>query len=97
MANTAAVVSTGQIIITEVAEQVVEITTPGTPALVEIAVEGPQGIQGPPGSATPLSGLPDVNTQSAVDKSVLFYDAATQLWVGNDVNTTITLTDGGAF
>ena len=100
MANTAAVVSTGQIIITEVAERVVEITTPGTPALVEIAVEGPKGIQGPqgiPGTAVPLGALPDVNLQTAVDNSILVYDATTQTWVGKEINTTVTLTDGGNF
>jgi hypothetical protein len=70
-----------QVVITEVGTQLVEVVT-----------AGPQG---------PMSGqlaeLLDVNTELAVDKSVLVYDAALDAWVGSDINTTVTLTDGGSF
>ena len=68
--------------------------------VVEVVIAGPQGIQGPQGVAgsdRPLGDLPDVDTTGAVDKSVLFYDAEAQQWVGNDVNTIVALTDGGGF
>jgi hypothetical protein len=97
MANTAEVLSPGQVLVTEVTAQAIEITASASPAVVEVTTAGPQGIQGLPGNASPLSALPDVNTEAAVHNSVLFYDADSQLWVGNDVNTTVTLTDGGAF
>lgn len=93
MDNTAEVLSTGQVLVTEVTAQAIEVTAPATPAVVEVATAGPQGAP----YIAYLAQLEDVNTTQAVDKSVLFYDAAAQSWVGNDVNTLITLTDGGGF
>jgi hypothetical protein len=60
--------------------------------IVEIITAGPQG-----GTGGQLAELQDVNTELAVDKSVLVYDAALAAWVGSDINTTVTLTDGGSF
>jgi len=93
MANTAEVLSTGQVLLTEVAAQVIEITTPSAPAVVEVVTEGPIG----PPYITYLAQLDDVNTSERVGGSVLVYDEETSQWVGNDVNTVVTLTDGGNF
>lgn len=46
---------------------------------------------------TALAQATDVNVASKVDKSVLVYDASTDKFVANNVNTVITLTDGGNF
>jgi hypothetical protein len=93
MANSVEVLSSGQVVVTEVAEQVIEIRTATTPLTVEVATEGPQG----PAAFASLSELDDVNVTGRVDKSVLYYDSATSEWKGDDINTVITLTDGGAF
>lgn len=44
-----------------------------------------------------LQDLTDVVAAGRVDGSVLIYDAATAKFVANDINTKITLTDGGNF
>ena len=46
MANTVHIASTGQILVTEVAEQVIEVQAPAMPATVEVITVGPQGVQG---------------------------------------------------
>lgn len=92
MANSVEVSSTGQVVITEVAEQAIEITSPTAPLTVEVQTAGPQG---PP--VTALNDIGDVNTTAAVDKSVLYFDQATSTWRGNDINTITTITDGGNF
>lgn len=94
MSNSVEVSSTGQVLVTQVAEQAIEVSTGAAPITVEIATEGPQG---PIGSLIGLGDLTDVNDVSKVDKSVLYYDSATSTWRGNDINTVISLTDGGAF
>jgi hypothetical protein len=94
MANSVEVLSSGQVVVTEVAEQVIEIRTATTPLTVEVATEGPQG---PSGSLIALGDLTDVQDAARVNGSVLCYDAATDTWRGDDINTTLTLTDGGNF
>jgi hypothetical protein len=95
MANSVEVLSTGQVIVTEVAEQVIELTTAAQPLLVEVQTAGPQG---PPlDEVLNLGDLANVNDTAKVTGSVLYYDAATSTWRGNDINTVITLTDGGNF
>lgn len=72
------------------------------PQVVEIGVIGPQGPQGPigpvgpPGSNT-LANLTDVNVNAKVNNSVLYYDQSSSKFVANDVNTIVTITDGGNF
>jgi hypothetical protein len=44
-----------------------------------------------------LNTLSDVNTTAAVDNSVLYYDSVAAEWKGNDINTVISITDGGNF
>lgn len=61
---------------------------------VEVVTAGPQG---PTAPAASLNEVPDVDTEGVVDKSVLYYDAASATWRGDDIHTVLTLTDGGAF
>jgi hypothetical protein len=46
MANSVEVISTGQVVVTEVAEQAIELTTAAQPLLVEVQTAGPQGTGG---------------------------------------------------
>jgi len=58
-------------------------------------------VPGPQGPVTSvnlgLDDITDVNTTDKVDRSVLYYDATAGEWRGDDINTVVTLTDGGAF
>lgn len=90
MSNSVEVTGTQQVVVTEVATNVVEVAAPSAPAVVQVTTAGPQG----PALAA-LNDIGDVNTTAAVDKSVLYYDEATGLWLGNDINTVTTITDGG--
>lgn len=94
MANSVEVASTGQVVVTEVTEQVIEVIAPTAPLTVEVQTAGPQG---PSATAYGLGDLTDVDTTGKVANSVLYYDAASGEWKGNDINTVITLTDGGNF
>ncbi len=58
--------------------------------------QGPQGVQGPPGPST-LAGLTDVDVSGKVEKSLLVFNQATNKFVANNVNTIITISDGGNF
>ena len=93
MANSVEVASTGQVVVTEVAEQVIEVISPTAPLTVEVQTAGPQG----PAPTYGIGELTDVDTSGKVANSVLYYDSATGKWLGNDINTVITLTDGGNF
>jgi hypothetical protein len=78
---------TRQVLVTEVSQRVVEVSTPG-----------PQGPPGQGGSeVTELAALSDVDVTGRVAGSVLYYDAGAGEWKGDDINTVVTLTDGGAF
>jgi hypothetical protein len=94
MANTVEVISTGQVVVTEVAEQAIELTTAAQPLLVEVQTAGAQG---PPAPPYALGDLTDVNTAAKVAGSVLYYDSASGTWKGDDINTIVTITDGGNF
>lgn len=80
-----------QIVVSEVTTQFIELTTAGP--------QGPIGPMGPAGAdgATTMAALTDVNVSAKVNQSVLYWDAATEKWRGDDVNTVVTLTDGGNF
>ena len=43
MANSVEITSTGQVLVTEIAEQVIEVQVPAAPVTVEVVTEGPQG------------------------------------------------------
>lgn len=94
MANSIEITSTGQVVVSSVTEQAIEITAPGRPGTVEVSTAGPQG---PAAQAPALGDLTDVNTTAKVANSVLYYDPSTGKWLGNDINTVTTLTDGGNF
>lgn len=94
MSNSVELVSTGQVVVTEVTEQVIEVQTPAAPVTVEVVTAGPQG---PAGYVGALGDITDVETAGAVNKSVLYYDAASSVWRGDDINTVVTITDGGGF
>jgi hypothetical protein len=49
------------------------------------------------GTNTNLGDLNDVDTGNKVEKSVLIYDQTSGKFVANDVNTILTITDGGNF
>ncbi len=83
MANSIEVISTGQVIVTEVAEQAIEITTAAQPLLVEVQTAGPQGPSGNTANGLPVGGNPG---NVLIKSSESNYDAA---W-------TATL-DGGTF
>jgi len=94
MSNTVEVVSTGQVVVSEVAEQVIEIITSSQARTVEVQTAGPQG---PTAPAYALGDLTDVVATAKVNGSVLYYDATSSKWKGDDINTVVTLTDGGNF
>lgn len=115
MSNTVEVTGTQQVLVTETAVNVIELTAPSQPAVVEVATAGPQGEpgsvgpagpqgptgpQGPVGPAGPagtsnLYQLNDVSVSAKVNQSVLTYNDSSSKWVGDDVNTLLTITDGG--
>ena len=70
--------------------QIIETTT----GVVEVITAGPQGPTAPVGT---LGEIPDVDSSAAVANSVLYYDAVSDTWKGDDINTLITITDGGGF
>ena len=94
MSNSVEVQGTGQVVITEISEQAIELTTAAQPLTVEVQTAGPQG---PPAPPYPLGDLTDVNATGKVANSVLYYDAISGKWKGDDINTVISLTDGGNF
>lgn len=77
------------------APAVVRITAPSAPAVVRVATPGPPGVSGD--GATQFASLIDVDVGSRVDKSLLYYSAATQKFKADSTTTTLTITDGGNF
>lgn len=51
MSNSVEVQSTGQVLVQEVAEHVIELTAPAAPVTVEVVTAGPQGAKGADASA----------------------------------------------
>lgn len=96
MSNSVELASTGQVLVQETTEQVIELIAPTTPVTVEVVTEGPQG-GFDVGGGTTLAGLSDVDVNSSVNNSVLYFDLAANKWVGDELNTLVTLTDGGNF
>jgi hypothetical protein len=96
MSNVVELTTTQQVLVTEVSTNAIEVVVPSQSAVVAVVTEGPQGPQGPAAVAN-LYEMDDVNVAGKVDKSVLYYDAASAKWKGDDINTVVTLTDGGAF
>lgn len=57
------------------------ITTDEPQVIVAVSEPGPQGIQGPPGEAVPLSNLADVDVTNLTNGSLLVYSDQSQTWV----------------
>ena len=70
---------------------VVVVPVPETTVVVATTL-GPQGPPGPQGA----SGIP-VDIIGTVDKSVVYYDAASSAFRADSIWTTTTLSDGGNF
>ena len=70
---------------------VVVVPVPETTVVVA-STQGPQGPQGPQGA----SGI-SVDIIGTVDKSVVYYDAASSGFRADSIWTTTTLSDGGNF
>lgn len=90
-----------ELIVTPAPEVVVEVTT-SDPPVVQLTTTSPPEVVtqyaiGPQGAATALSSAPDVNATARIDKSLLYYDAATEKFKADATVTTTTLTDGGNF
>lgn len=67
MANTVEVTSTGQVLVTQISEQVIEIQAPTTPLTVEVVTAGPQG---PAGASADLSAVDVLGFDTAAAASV---------------------------
>jgi hypothetical protein len=50
-----------------------------------------------PNGGIGIENLIDVNVASKTNGSILYYDQSNGEWIGSDVNTIISLTDGGNF
>ena len=94
MANSAEIQSTGQVVVSSITEQAIEITSPAAPRTVEVTTTGPQGSSAAPAV---LEDIANVSASSKVNNSILYYDSSAGKWVGNDINTLTTITDGGNF
>lgn len=57
---------------------------------------GSQGATGAAG-ASHLANLLDVNVTAKVNNSVLYYNQASEKFIADDINTVVTITDGGNF
>tara|TARA_B100000902_G_scaffold333712_1_gene332416 strand:+ start:1121 stop:1351 length:231 start_codon:yes stop_codon:yes gene_type:complete len=56
-------------------------------SVIEVATQGPQG----------ASAADEINVDSAVDKSIVYYDGSSSSLKANNTWTTDTLTNGGNF
>ena len=59
--------------------------------------QGPQGLQGPAGSLDSIGEIPDISIVAKVNKSLLYYDAASEKFKADATVTTTTVTDGGSY
>lgn len=94
MANSIEVTSTGQVVVSSVTEQAVEISAPNQPRTVEISTTGPQGPSTGIGAVTDLT---DVDITNVANGSTLVYNSSTGKWVGNDETTVTEIVNGGNF
>lgn len=90
-----------ELIVTPAPEVVIEVTTSEPPVVQLTTTAQPQVVTqyavGPQGPAATLSGATDVNATARIDKSLLYYDAASQKFKADATVTTTTITDGGAY
>lgn len=91
-----------ELVIAPPPEVVVEVTTSDPPVVQLTTQESPEIVTqyavGPQGPTMPTLGdVPDVDTAARIDKSLLYYDAASEMFRADATITTTTLTDGGNF
>ena len=84
-----------EITITEENGAITAVTTPSSPAIITAYSEGPQGPAGP--ALTSLGQIPDVDTSTVTDGSVLVFNAQSAKFKADNVWTTTSLADGGNF
>jgi hypothetical protein len=70
----------------------VQLTTTTPPNIVTLYSVGPQGA-----TLQSLGDVPDVNTTAKIDRSLLYYDAASAQFRADATITKNTLTDGGNY
>lgn len=70
---------------------VTRVVTGGDAITVTASTTGPQGVQGPAGSGFTLI------QNSKVDKSVVYYDASSDVYRADNIHTVETITDAGNF
>jgi hypothetical protein len=73
----------------------VDVTNEAGAVVVQVTTQGPQGPVGP--AVGGLGEIPDVDTTEKVDRSVLYYNAATARFTLDGTTTVLSLTDGGNF
>ena len=75
------------------------VTVPQTSVVSAVTQgpQGPQGLQGPAGSLDSIGEIPDVSIVAKVNKSLLYYDAASEKFKADATVTTTTITDGGSY
>lgn len=80
-------------------EITLEIIDEGQVEILKLIEPGPPGPAGPTGptGASRFADLLDVNVTGKVDNSVLYYDQASEKFIADDINTVVTITDGGNF
>lgn len=83
------------VVITEGTGDTATVTAPSPAVVVQTVAVGPQGPQGPQGLPG-ASGL-FVNDAAKVDKSVVYYDAASATFKADTTWTTTTIVDGANF
>ncbi len=79
--------------VTNTEPPVVTVSTTNTQIVTQY-ITGPQG---PPGTAGSLGEITDVNTTAKIDRSLLYYDAASAQFRADATITKTTITDGGNF
>ena len=83
------------VVIREVENTITTVTKEAENTITTIVAQGPQGPPGPPG-AQAGSGL-TVDDAAKIDKSVVYYDAATASYKANAIWTISTIVDGANF
>ena len=84
--------------VTEETGRTTVVTAPSEAVVVKTVRVGPQGPTGPAGPQGPpgVSGIM-VDDSARVDKSLIYYDAASASYKVDAIITNFTLTDGGNF
>lgn len=96
MTNVVKVVKTQRVAVSEVAVNVLRLRTPSQASTIKIVVPGPQGPSGQSGFQN-LADCLDVDTTTAIDRSLLRYDLNTGKWIGSPDTSQSEILNGGNF